>query len=67
MAGGVEGQEGEEGEYGLCQKREPVKALILNTWVTSQYLDALTRASDISPPGLAREARDMRHEGGWSR
>lgn len=49
------GEEGCRGRYGLLlpRKREPVKALILNTWVTSQYLDALTRVTDISPPGVA--------------
>lgn len=47
-------RENREGGGGLLlpRKREPVKALILNTWVTSQYLDALTRAADISPPGV---------------
>jgi len=51
------GNREKRGERGLGlllpRKREPVKALILNTWVTSQYLDALTRATDISPPGVA--------------
>ena len=41
----------EEGRARAPEKRESVKALILNTWVTSQYLDALTRATDISPSG----------------
>lgn len=45
------------GEHGCSrQKREPVKALILNTWVTSQYLDTLTRATDISPSGIRLRA-----------
>ena len=47
----------DRGRHGCSrQKREPVKALILNTWVTSQYLDALTRAIDISPSGLCLRA-----------
>lgn len=51
---------------GLRQKREPVKALILNTWVTSQYLDALTpRQRYFAAGGLLPRARDMREgEGG---